>query len=324
MPYYPAGALIFGPDSNVKLKNHRVKAIKLRGAVSQGMIIPLSLAAQYPGGLAIQTVAQEGMDCTEALNIIKYEPPVKAQPSQMRAKAKRHSHPDFSKYTDINHLRKYAGAFEEGEEVWGTEKLHGTNFRCGWVKFVPRTFIQKVKNIFGLNRKWEFVYGSHNVQLQDGGDKARDAFADNVYKRVVDDHGLPHKVPFGHLWYGEIVGDGIQTGYNYSYTEGNVDVFFMDVKDSETQQYLDFADAVTEVELAGEKMVPYAPWKFNMQEVLALLNNPDVTSEVDKLTKPIEGFVVRPMKEQKFYGGRKILKVLSDEYLLRKDNTDWH
>jgi len=315
--------LIFGPDSKVKLKNHRVKTIKLRGAVSQGMIIPLTLAAQYPGCFNMLAVAKEGLDMTEALNILKYQPPIKNQPNQMQAKAKRHMHPAFTKYTSIDHLKKYWDAFEEGEQVIGTEKLHGTNFRAGWVPFVPRTWVQKLKNIFGLNRKWEFVYGSHNVQLMDGGEKTKDAFAGNVYKRIVDEHDLAYKIDFGHLWYGEIVGHGIQTGYDYSYKNGMVDVFFMDVKDSVTQKYLNFEDACEYVELEGESMVPYSLWTFNKDEILKLLNNPDATSEVDKMTKPIEGFVIRPVYEKKFYGGRLILKVLSDEYLLRKDNSDW-
>jgi RNA ligase (TIGR02306 family) len=316
-------ALIFGPDSKVKLHNHRVKTIKLRGAISQGMLIPLSLAAQYPGCNAVVHVAKVGMDMTEALNIIKYQPPIKNQPNQMQAKAKRHSHPSFSKYTSIDHLKKYWDAFDDNEPVIGTEKLHGTNFRAGWVPFVARTWVQKLKNIFGLNKKWEFVYGSHNVQLMDGGEKTKDAFAGNVYKRIVDEHELPYKIDFGHLWYGEIVGHGIQTGYDYGYGGGMVDVFFMDVKDSVTQEYKDFAIAADIVETESEKMVPYSLWTFNKDEILKLLNNPDATSEVDKMTKPIEGFVIRPLQEQKFYGGRLILKILSDEYLLRKDNSDW-
>ena len=320
-------ALIFGPDSKVKLHNHRVKCIKLRGAMSQGMIIPLSLAVQYAQAnhRCNRQVWEDGIDVTFLMDITKYQPPTKVPRNMNCGKPapKRNYHPAFSKYTNIDHLRKYWDVFEEGEHVIGTEKLHGTNFRAGWVPFVPRTWVQKLKNIFGLNREWEFVYGSHNVQLMDDGQKTKDAFAGNVYKRVVDEHQLADKIDFGHLWYGEIVGDGIQTGYDYSYTEGNVDVFFMDVKDSVTQKYLDFKDAVEYVELEGEKMVPYSAWIFNKDEILKLLNNPDATSEVDLMTNPIEGFVIRSMKEEKFYGGRKILKLLSDEYLLRKDNSDW-
>jgi RNA ligase (TIGR02306 family) len=247
-------AVIFGPDSKVKLKNHRVRAIKLRGAVSQGMLIPLEIAAGYIAlNKPVSKPIVEGTDVTEALGITKYQPPVKV-PNAMRGRQapKRHCHPNFSKYTDVDHLKKYWNAFEDDEPVIGTEKLHGTNFRCGWVPFVPRTFVQKLKNIFRLNPKWEFVYGSHNVQLMDGGSKARDAFAGNVYKRIVETHSLRTKVEKGQLWYGEIIGPGIQTNYEYGLDE--VDVYFMDIKDSVTQEYLSFGVACAFIEGEDEKM----------------------------------------------------------------------
>jgi RNA ligase (TIGR02306 family) len=239
---------------------------------------------------------------------------------------KRHCHPMFSKYTDINHLKKYWNAFSEGEEVYITEKIHGTNFRCGWVPFVPRTLWQKVKNIFGLNNSHEFVYGSHNVQLMDGGKKTKDAFAENVYKRIVKQHHLEKKVPLGQLWYAEIFGHGIQTGYEYGFKDGGVDVAFMDIKIVAPAggRYLDFSEVVEIVEQAGEQVVPHTEGVFDQEAILDLVNDEHLPSFVDGKTKPIEGFVIRPRRERSFYGGRLILKILSDAYLLRKDTTDWH
>lgn len=315
-------ALIFGPDSKVKLHKHRVRAIKLRGAVSQGMVIPLKLAAQYPGCYNMLSVAREGLDMTSALNIIKYLPPTKL-PNAMSGKAapKRHCHPMFSKYTSINHLKKYWNAFMDGDEIVITEKIHGTNFRAGWVPFIARTGWQKIKKFFGKGPVWEFVYGSHNVQLMDG--KGKDAFAGNVYKRIADDHNLAEKIPMGQLWYGEIFGDNIQTGYEYGFKDGKVSVAFMDIKDVKLGEYLDFSEVIAKVEAKGEQVVPHMLTVFNAKDLMEYLNDPQRVSFIDAKTKPIEGFVVRPVKEQTFYGGRLILKVLSDAYLLRKDNSDW-
>jgi hypothetical protein len=230
----------------------------------------------------------------------------------------------FSKYTDIGHLKKYWNAFTEGENVIITEKIHGTNFRCGWLPFVPRTFWQKVKKIFGQNPNWEFVYGSHNVQLMDGGEKTKNAFKDNVYKRIVETHKLDKKIARGQIWYGEIFGDGIQKGYEYRRINGRVDVAFMDIKDVVLNEYLDFHAMVEQVEAKREQVVPYMLTTFNKKDILAYLNDPERVSFIDGKTKPIEGFVIRRDRSAKFYGGRLILKLLSDEYLLRKDTTDWH
>ena len=265
-----------------------------------------------------------GDDLTEILGVTKYEPPdVKPLMIQIN-KAKRHQHPLFRKYTDINHLKKYWNAFEDGENIVLTEKLHGTNFRCGWVPFEPRTFWQKLKNIFGLNPKWEFVYGSHNVQLMDGGSKVQDAFANNVYKRIVEEHDLKNKIEPNELWYGEIIGHGIQAGYAYGYKEGEVDVFFMDIRNATTGKYVDFDWMVQRVMDEGEEAVPHTWGNYNATKIMETLNEPGLCSFIDFETRPVEGFVVRPLKEATFYGGRKILKVLNDEYLLRKDTTDWH
>jgi RNA ligase (TIGR02306 family) len=240
------------------------------------------------------------------------------------ARPKRHCHPMFSKYTSINHLRKYWNAFNDGEDIYNTEKIHGTNFRCGWVPFVPRTFWQKLKNIFGLNNPYEFVYGSHNVQLMDGSNKTKGGSTGNVYSRVVKSNKLKSKVPLGQLWYGEIFGAGIQKGYEYG-RQHRVDVAWMDIKIVAPAggRYLDFGDVIQIVQDQGEKVVPYTEGKYNAEYILETLNHPMFVSLIDGKTKPIEGFVIRPKEERSFYGGRLILKVLSDEYLLQKDGTDW-
>ncbi|MBW2645197.1 MAG: hypothetical protein JRE23_03275 [Deltaproteobacteria bacterium] len=318
-------AHIFGADAKVKLNKHRVRAIKLRGAIAFGLLLTMNEVLNYFNANRIVAGCVEGNDLTEVLGVTKYLPPTKV-PNVMsgRAAPKRHCHPLFSKYTSIGHLKRYWNAFTEGETVIVTEKIHGTNFRCGWVPFVARTFWQKVKNIFGLNQSHEFVYGSHNIQLMDGSNKSKGGSAGNVYKRIADDHKLKEKIPFGQLWYGEIFGHGIQKGYEYGFKDGKVGVAFMDIKDVGNNEYLDFHTMVEVVESKGEQVVPHLSTVFNKDEILKLLNDPARVSFVDAKTKPIEGFVIRRYRSEQFFGGRLILKLLSDAYLLRKDNTDWH
>src|ERR1700744_3519324 len=49
----------------------RIKTIRLRGQVSQGICLPVSI---LPAG----TVLEENIDCTDILEITKYEPPIPA------------------------------------------------------------------------------------------------------------------------------------------------------------------------------------------------------------------------------------------------------
>jgi hypothetical protein len=87
--------------------------------------------------------------------------------------------------------------------------------------------------------------------------------------------------------------------------------------------YLDFEIVVTIIEGFGEQVVPYSRDNYYSDILLNTLNDPKLVSHIDGATSPVEGFVIRPEHEQAFYGGRLILKLLSDEYLLIKDNSDW-
>jgi hypothetical protein len=58
----------------------------------------------------------------------------------------------FTNYTGIENYRNYPGAFSGGETIYITEKIHGTNFRAGYVK--------------NPKGKFEFVAGSHTTQLK--------------------------------------------------------------------------------------------------------------------------------------------------------------
>ena len=102
--YGLAGALA-GPDHN------RVKTIKLRGKMSQGLLLPVPADAYAIGD-----------DLTEAWGITKYIPPV---PEVMNGKAT--TWPVGLRKYDIERLENYPDLLQFGEMVVATEKLEGTN-----------------------------------------------------------------------------------------------------------------------------------------------------------------------------------------------------
>lgn len=93
---------------------NRVKAIKLRGVLSQGIILPA-------GELTPQ--AYVGHDVAEELGITKWVPEI---PTHMNGKVVPLRFGGF--HYDIENLKKYPGLME-GKTVVLTEKLHGT-FCC--------------------------------------------------------------------------------------------------------------------------------------------------------------------------------------------------
>ena len=55
----------------------RLKTIRLRGQISQGLIMPISVL--NPPDTNIYVEPFEGLDVTEMLGIVKYEPPIPAE-----------------------------------------------------------------------------------------------------------------------------------------------------------------------------------------------------------------------------------------------------
>jgi RNA ligase (TIGR02306 family) len=307
-------------DSKVKLHKHRVRAVRIRGTVSQGLLVPITDIYEYGMCLSLS----RGDNIAEALGVVKYEPPVKTN-SQGGGpgKSDRYNHPYFRKYTDIQHLLKYyQSTFKQGETVLVTEKIHGTNFRVGWVRWVPRTWWHKILGWLHLTPRWEFVYGSRNVQLQDGNPKKGKPFGNNIYAKAVRKYKLQKLVPKGFVLYGEIYGPGIQKGYSYSVPNGDIGLVFFDL--SIDGSYVGFASLTTLCNQLGLATVPRLMVDFDIDKIQSMLNGKGLVSDLDMKTKPVEGFVIRSLREDSCYHGRRILKLLNEEYLLNKDNTDFH
>lgn len=94
------------------LSNGRVRAIKLRGEPSFGLVV--------------EPLGAEGENVAEQLGITKFQPPIRYSGGDMLPE-----HPMFARYTDIENMRHFTTVIADGEEVVVTEKIHGTNCRVG-------------------------------------------------------------------------------------------------------------------------------------------------------------------------------------------------
>lgn len=93
----------------------RIKAKRLRGIFSMGLLIP----ARFEW--------TEGQDVQAELSVTKYEPPPVSTMG-----GDNESDPGYMIFYDIEGLRRYPDMLQEGEEVVITEKLHGANARFLW------------------------------------------------------------------------------------------------------------------------------------------------------------------------------------------------
>jgi RNA ligase (TIGR02306 family) len=96
-------------------KHNRVKAMKLRGIVSQGLV--------YPN----KTNAELGTDMAELLGIVKYEEPI---PIGMAGEVCNIGTENTIKF-DVDNIKNHPSVFSEEDDVEITEKIHGTFMMVG-------------------------------------------------------------------------------------------------------------------------------------------------------------------------------------------------
>ena len=216
------GEILLG-GSRLKLKNGRIRAAKIRGIVSYGIL------ASYDKLNKLLSIPENSRDLMGILEWKKYEPPKRKDKNitgkKQGKKSWKRDNRNFDKYMNMNHLQNCRGIFDD--YVFITEKLHGTSFRAGWVKRDVVTFWDKLKlyigSFFNKDYEWEFVWGSRNVQKQTA--KGSGFYEEDVWTKMVTKYNLKNKIPKNTVIYGEIVGPGIQKN-----TLKNMNYLFMILK----------------------------------------------------------------------------------------------
>lgn len=277
-----------------KFYSRRLKTIKLRGYVSQGMVAPVGLLSDCSvAGLSVLMPSDilEGLDVTMELGITKYDPPIPVSMSGIQLP----DHESFFKYTDIENVKNYpSGVFEPGELVVVTEKIHGTNFRAAKIDGV-------------------LYVGSHRMNLKDS--------PENLYWRAARLLKLDEQLKDGEQVFGEVYGHNVQD-LTYGKKEGEIAVGVFDVmKDT---RYLNYADynLFCRVRGWGEMMVPVLACATWAPDLAALATGQSIIAP----RQMREGVVIKPVTERfsERLQGRCILKSINDEYLLREAGTENH
>ncbi len=159
----------------------RLRTIRLRGQISQGLLTPLPDLRMKEGK---NYFIQEGDDVTEELGVVKYEPPIPAQLAGKMAG----NFPSFIPKTDEDRIQNlYRDWWRLSKKlIYVTEKLDGSSFTCYY-------------------RDGKFGVCSRNWELQeDGGDSFWEAANRLDLKSKLSALGKNIALQ------GELVGPGIQ------------------------------------------------------------------------------------------------------------------
>ena len=184
------------------VKGERLKTVKLRGAVSQGLLLPIQTGiGGYPfikNSVGEHIVVQEGMDVTELLGVQKWEPPI---PAQLRGKIAG-NFPSWLRKTDEDRIQNcFKDVSPRLNESWVIEeKVDGSSMTVGYRKcdFILDKDGQPIPE--------EFVVCSRNLSL-----KLEDE--DNTFVRVAKESSIQDAMKaYGRNLgiSGELIGEGIQ------------------------------------------------------------------------------------------------------------------
>lgn len=191
-------------------ENRRIKAIKLRGARSEGFWTPLS-SFSYTGYDLSSLREGDQFDELNGHRICgKYMTPAttRAMRNQFGIKARRENRM-FAKHIETGKFKMEQHLIPDDATITITEKLHGTSFRYGHVldeQPIRRNpvwrWITRLLRMKQTTKVWKHLVGTRNVVLSD---VTTDGFygADAQFRRKSVDGLVLHK---GEVVYGEIVG----------------------------------------------------------------------------------------------------------------------
>jgi RNA ligase (TIGR02306 family) len=276
-------------------RGFRIRTIKLRGQVSQGIIFPLNIL--YNANVDLPPLVhfvQEGLDVTEILGITKYEPPI---PAELSGQVKG-GFPSHSIKTDEERIQNLIDHYEDyKKEEWiATEKVDGTSMTA---------FIYN--GMFGIS--------SRNLELKENETNsfwkvARGIDLENKMRKYMEENSLEALT-----LQGELLGEGIQKN---KYRFKGQKVLWFRAFDPIKYQFFPFFTFRSMCEEMGLDMVPRVDYDFKLPEKYEdLILYADGESKLCQTAR--EGVVFVAKNPAYNDNGRLSFKVISNKFILKHE-----
>jgi RNA ligase (TIGR02306 family) len=263
----------------------RLRTAKMKGQISQGLILPIFVLNPPDTNIYVQPF--EGLDVTEMLDIVKYEPPI---PANLAGKVKG-LFPSFLIKTDEERVQNIAVeysalCFQSKHQFYVTEKLDGSSAT------------------FYINNG-EFGVCSRNLELLET--------EDNSFWKVARELKLEENLrALGKniCLQGELIGEGIQ-GNPYGIKGQTIRFFSVYQIDSRTR--LGIKDLKDICFMIGLQTVPILESNFLLPNTIEeMLQYAEGKSALNPKTER-EGVVVRSLD------GTISFKAISNKFLLKNE-----
>jgi len=256
----------------------RLRTIKLRGQLSQGLLLPIHV-------LPLGELVSEGMDVTDMLGIIKYEPPI---PAELAGEVKG-EFPSFLRKTDEERVQNLSDKYESFKSsdntFYAAEKLDGTS----------ATFYFKDGEFGVCGRNWDLLETEGNTFWK----VARELNLEDALS----------KLDYNVCIQGELIGEGIQ-GNPYK-IKGQT-VRFFNAFNIDKQENISFTKFLLLMNELGLQTVPVLDYNFELPNTINELLL--ISEEKSQLNGNFdrEGIVIRS------YDRKISFKVISNKFLLNE------
>ncbi len=268
---------------------YRLRAARLRGVFSQGLMVPAPL------GLTLGDSVAElfGVGYHRAAE------PAENTNQQPSKKPRKQPLPIYG----VESLKKVPRMFSDEEPVLVTEKCHGSNARWSWI---PKTFL-------GIRYGWRFVVGSHRVIKEGQGNHFYD---EDVWTMAAKNMRLAERTAKykGYAFYGELYGHTYtgQKIQDLTYGRGPSDgpgLMCFDIL-APDGTWLPWSERAEILEACSLDHVPILHMGVTTRaDILAMAEG---KSTLDNKTQR-EGVVVEALE-----GARRKAKYVGEGYLMRK------
>lgn len=279
----------------LRAKKFKVKTIRLRGVISQGLCLPLSVLGglKYPNDTRENPKYdfKEGDDVTALLGVTKPEPPTPAQLAGDIAGG----FPSFVPKTDEFRIQSFPGVLERHRNkiFYVSAKVDGASLTA---------FVNN--GCFGIC--------SRNFELKET--------SGNAYWKAANQYGLKEKlISFGGNMaiQAELYGEGVQ-GNKLKQQGLNIAVF--NVFDIDNYRYLNFEEAITLCNGLDLPFVRVIEKNFVLNHSVEDLIKMSIIKDPINPEVWAEGLVFRPVVEDRDEElGRLSFKVINPMFLLKYD-----
>lgn len=303
LPRYVAEQL--GVANYLRKSGTVVKAIRLRGQISHGMAMPITDFPSIAERFEDVQYSVEGEDVSEYFGARRFvvPPNFKVNVGQMT-----NEHPSLHRYTSIDRYEKMVSAFQAGEQVSVTEKIHGANVRIAMIDGelmvgshkTQRKLPENINEIATLNEtEWTpFDDNMYWMPLNFAGVRQLLTDFKNTYQQVII--------------FGEVFGKGVQGAFDYG-REG------LDFRAFDLMLNGQYSNPPAYRNLMLQYEIPIAPIEYIGGFEPDIISR-YVSAPSSLTSKHIrEGIVIKPLNER--YDprhGRVVAKWINPDYLVKK------